>query len=784
METNTVLFTDDYILFEDYYGYNHQRTDYYGNDQTVSKAYEKMKLNKVHPFKHGINTDGRLVQIRENHFIDHEDEDDYEDEEESLPSVHDDESDADYWDDPDIEQEPSSQYELNYEMDVLENDEYYQNQRERDNDDMSDINELNVNFLKVRVSDKATKNDRYDKAMDVLLNGYNSGFNMSDILEPILLYNISSRIINNEVVYLPQTLNEAKNSSSWNPGFRDSTFDELTSMFENSTFDNCLYELWELPDGTKPVDQKWIFDLKRHTDGSIKRYKTRLVTRGYMQLLYQSYIDTFSPTTMKDSIRIVLALSAMYDLMNFQWDFKTAFLNGELNDDEVIYSPVYEGYELFDIYKKYLSASDGIKLRDWIKNGKNRKLFLRMRKAAYGTKQASRTWYLTLNKWMNDHGYESVNGDPSLYVKRHGNHFTIVAIYVDDVFGTSTDPEEVKWLFKELNKTFVVNDLGKISQCLGMVVNYTADGIVLNNEVYIENLLKQFDMQDCKMADTPSIPNHYFGPKDVATRENLDLELKAKYRSLIGSLMFGAISWRYDTEMRVCHLARFVEFPTIIMYKAALRVLRYLKKTVNYGLKFQRVQHYDGIIQPIILASSDSNYAADKDGISTSSYVLQLADKFYWDHLDVARPTEWNVISYTSKRQREVTRSSTESEYIASALCLKNILHKKYIMEELGFPQINIPLFIDNTSVKFMANEWKITENSKHINTRYHFLRSHVIRQTVSIYYVDSEENIPDIGTKPLAQRQHEYLLNKFMVGSPKERKVTRGKISLRPKGK
>ena len=93
----------------------------------------------------------------------------------------------------------------------------------------------------------------------------------------------------------------------------------------------------------------------------------------------------------------------------------------------------------------------------------------------------------------------------------------------------------------------------------------------------------------------------------------------------------------------------------------------------------------------------DSNYAADKDGISTSSYVLQLADKFYWDHLDMARPTEWDVISYTSKRQREVTRSSTESEYIASALCLKNILHKKYMMEELGFPQVNIPLFIDNT---------------------------------------------------------------------------------------
>lgn len=768
IETNSILYTDDYVLFEDYYGYNHERTDYYGKDQTVSKAYHKMALNKVYPFKHGINPDGTVVQLRENVYIGHEDFIEEESDDEIVLNANED-SDEEYWHDPDTDVGPTNQFMMDYELDEQElgNDEHDgRTQGEHHDDNMSD-EYLNINFLKLRVEDKASNLDRYDRAMDVLLNGYNTGFNMDDILEPILLYNITSRIVNNEVVYLPQNLNEAKNSSSWIPGFQNSTLDEVTSMFENVTFEARLYELNELPPGTKPVDQKWIFDLKRDAEGHIKRYKSRLVTRGYLQRLYQSYIDTFSPTAMKDSVRIVLALSAMYDLMNFHWDFKTAFLNGELNDDEVIFSPVYDGYELFDVYQKYLSASDGVKLRDWIKNGKNRKLFLRMRKAAYGTKQASRTWYLTLNKWMNEHGYVSVNGDPSLYIKKVGTHFTVIAIYVDDVFGTSTNPDEVGLLFKELNKSFVVNDLGRIHQCLGMVVNYTADGIILNNEVYNDNMLKQFDMINCKTVDTPGIPNQYFGPKDVATRENLDVELQAKFRSLIGSLMFEAISWRYDIEMRVCHLARFVEFPTIPIYNAAVRVLRYLKRTANYGIKFQRVQHYDGLIQPMIIASSDSNYAADKDGISISSYVLQLADKYYWDHLDVATPTKWNVISYCSKRQREVTRSSTESEYIASALCLKNILHKKYIMDELGFPQHGIPLFIDNVSVKFMANEWKVTENSKHINTRYHFLRSHAIRETISIYYVDTEENLADIGTKPLAKTQHEYLISKFMVGTP-----------------
>jgi hypothetical protein len=763
LETNTVLYTDDYVLFEDYYGATRERTDYYGKDQTIAKAYKSMRLNKLHPFKHGISIEGSRVGTREDRgnlytareiIEDNDDEDaaDDENDHQSDENGSNSESEGEYWADPDMEPTQDSQYAVDYTQDELNQDE-----------DMEIDDELGINLVKLKISDKASRKDQYDRALDVLLNGYNSGFKMNDVLEPVLLYNISSRIVNKQVFVLPQNLKEAMGSSSWDPGFRMSTFEELSSMFSTNMFENRLYELEELPIGTKPVDQKWIFDVKNHADGTIKRYKSRLVTRGFMQVLYQSYIDTYSPTALKDSIRIVLALSAMYDLMNFQWDFKTAFLNAELSDDEVIYSPVYEGYELFGIYEKYLSTGDCVKLRDWIKNNKNRKLFLRMRKSAYGTKQASRTWYLTLNKWMNEHGYESVCGDPSLYIKRVGTDFTILAIYVDDIFGTSTIPTEVTWLFTELNKTFVVNDLGRMHQCLGMVVTHTEDGIILSNEVYIDNLLQQFDMVNCKVADTPGIPNQYFGPADVATRENIDLEMKSKYRSLIGSLMFGAISWRYDIEMRVCHLARFVEFPSVEMYRAALRILRYLKRTANYGLKFQRTDHYPGKIQPILIASSDSNYAADRDGVSISSYVLQLTDMYFWDNLHIACPTKWNVISYASKRQREVTRSSSESEYIAAALCLKNVLHKKYIMEELGFKQESIPIFIDNTAVKFMANEWRVTENSKHINTRYHFLRSHTIRGNVAIYYVDSEENIADIGTKPLPRQSHEYVMSKFM---------------------
>jgi len=803
VETNVIGFTDDYELFEDYYGVNHMRTNYYGQDYAIGKLYKKLQLNRFHPFKHGLTKNRDRVTIRENENVflprDEDYDNDVSDEDEDFDAVagiNDDDSDEmDYW--IDDAKDSKTQYAMNFDYSetVLQgrpncgNDSHSENsdfdQEIQDgyedfdeHDDETMFENTYLNFMKIRVEDKPTYTDRYDEAMERLLNGYDMGYKLSDILANVMMLNVHTRIIDGAIYELPQTLQEAMNSVYWDAGFRDSSKSELSSIFETNTFWGRLYEQDELPDGIVPVDHKWLFDVKPDAFGHIKKFKTRIVTRGFKQQLYQSYNETYSPTAMKDSVRIILAMSAMYDLVNFQWDFKTAFLNGELEDDEVIYSPVFEGYELFDIYKEHLSKYDGKKLRDWIASGKRRKLFLRMRKSAYGTKQASRTWYKLLNGWMIAHGYTPVNGDPSLYYKRDGDSFILVSVYVDDIFGVSTDPEEIRILFQELRKDFEVNDLGRIHQCLGMVVNYTEDGMILNNEIYINNLLKEFDMENCNWTPTPSIPNEYFGPKDCMPRENYDPERVSRFRKLVGSCMWSSISWRFDIFMKTSHLARFVEFPSDKIFKAGYRILKYLKKTSKLGIKFKRVQHYPNKIQPLIIAMSDSNYAGDLDGISISSYVLQLTDQYYWDHLDVATPVEFNMISFISKRQREVGRSTAEPEYISAALTVKNILHKKYMFDEMGFVQPTIPLFLDNTAVKFMASEWRVTENTKHINTRYHFLRFHVIKETVAIYYVPSEENIADLGTKPLPIAAHEYLTSKIMeeVGFVKTAKAKKRK--------
>jgi len=491
LETSAIVYSDDYVLLEDYYGKTGNHTDYYGMDRTCATKYKSLKMYKSHPFRHGVSSKPIPTMSKKNRVI--SETIDSEGEWEDVDDISEDEDDyVDYFSDPDVfdfelpsminSVRGSVLVQSDLEMEACINQGELRSDKKSGTKEVSPLKSAPLRttphgclstLVKVKSTNskdtvvtmdmdetedvsghrkisKRSIGDKYDRAMDRLINGYDSGFNMKDIIQSTIIANVQSRIVDGKIFYLPQNLREAMYSASWKDGFEASTKDELQSMFETNTFEYRLYEFGELPPGTKPVDQKWIFEIKTHSDGSIKRYKSRLVTRGFMQELYQSYIETYSPTTMKDSIRMVLALSAMYDLPTFQWDFKTAFLNGELEENEVIYSPIYDGYELFDIYKEYLPTKECAKLEKWLSEGKKHKLFLRMKKSAYGTKQAARNWYIMLNKWMMEHGYKPIKGDPSLYIKRDGDQFVIVAIYVDDCFGTSTDESAVKKLFKEL----------------------------------------------------------------------------------------------------------------------------------------------------------------------------------------------------------------------------------------------------------------------------------------------------------------------------------------------
>ena len=136
-------------------------------------------------------------------------------------------------------------------------------------------------------------------------------------------------------------------SSPEAPYWKEAINDEVESILQNHT-----WELVDLPPSSKPLGYKWIFKKKMKADGSIDKYKARLVIKGYKQKEGLDYFDTYSLVTRISSIRMLIAIAAIHNLEIHQMDVKTAFLNGDL--DEEIYMEQPEGFAISGQKKKFV----------------------------------------------------------------------------------------------------------------------------------------------------------------------------------------------------------------------------------------------------------------------------------------------------------------------------------------------------------------------------------------------------------------------------------------------
>ena len=183
---------------------------------------------------------------------------------------------------------------------------------------------------------------------------------------------------------------------------------------------NQTWELADLPLGNNPLGSKWIFKRKMKPDGTIDKYKARLVVKGYRQKEGLDYFDTYSPVTRITSIRMLIALAAVHDLKIHQMDVKTAFLNGEL--EEEIYMEQPEGF---------------------IVPGKEKKM-CKLVKSLYGLKQAPKQWHAKFDQIMLANGFKINECDKCVYIKNVMNHEVIVCLYVDDMLIMSKEIDDIK----------------------------------------------------------------------------------------------------------------------------------------------------------------------------------------------------------------------------------------------------------------------------------------------------------------------------------------------------
>ena len=483
------------------------------------------------------------------------------------------------------------------------------------------------------------------------------------------------------------------------PLWKEAVNNEIESIMQNHT-----WELVDLPPGCKPLGYKWIFKRKMKADGSIDKYKARLVVKGYRQKEGLDYFDTYSPVTRITSIRMLISIAALFNLEIHQMDVKTAFLNGDLNEE--IYMEQPEGF---------------------VVSGQEKKV-CRLVKSLYGLKQAPKQWHEKFDHAMLTNGFKINECDKCVYVKNTDQGYVIVCLYVDDMLIIGSSQNMIKSTKQMLNKRFDMKDMGVADVILGMKITKTSDGYALSQSHYIEKILDKFIKDDLNLARTPVDISLYL------SKNKGDAVSQLKYSQIIGSLMYLMNCTRPDIAYAISKLSRYTSNPGEDHWKAIIRVLRYLRFTRDHGLNFTR---YPAVLE----GYCDANWISDtKDSKSTSGYVFTLGGA---------------AISWKSTKQTCIARSTMESEFIALDKAGEEAEWLRHFLEDIPMwpkPMPAICIHCDSQSAIGRAQNHMYNGKSRHIRRRHNTVRQLLSNGIISIDYIKSKENIADPLTKGLTK--------------------------------
>jgi hypothetical protein len=451
----------------------------------------------------------------------------------------------------------------------------------------------------------------------------------------------------------------------------------------------------------------------KEEDGGEKRYKARLVVKGFAQKKGIDFDEIFSPVVKMTSIRTILSLVVVEDLHLEQLDVKTTFLHGDL--EEEIYMQQPQGYE--------------------VKGKEN--LVCRLKKSLYGLKQAPRQWYLKFDRFMTEQGYRRCHSDHCVYFKRLENgSFIILLLYVDDMLVAGSNMQDINVLKKKLANSFAMKDLGAAKKILGMRITRDRKNrkLTLSQGEYTEKVLERFRMQNAKPVSTP-LASHFKLTKEMCpkTQEEIEYMSRVPYSSAVGSLMYAMVCTRPDIAHAVGVVSRYMNNPGKEHWEVVKWILRYLRGTTTHALCF-------GGSDTFLQGYVDSDMAGDKDSRrSTTGYVFTIGG---------------TTVSWISKLQKVVALSTTEAEYVAATEASKEMIWLQRFMEELGKKQENNKLYCDSQSAIHLAKNSAFHSNTKHIQLRYHFIRSTLEDGQLKLEKIHTSQNPTDMLTKGVTREK------------------------------
>ncbi|RXW14669.1 hypothetical protein EST38_g11187, partial [Candolleomyces aberdarensis] len=487
-----------------------------------------------------------------------------------------------------------------------------------------------------------------------------------------------------------------------------------------SLIDNDVFEVVKTPDGIRPITSKPVLRIKTDSNGNIERYKIRIVARGFTQRKGIDFKDTFSPVANLESIRLILSLTAQFNLELNQMDVTTAYLNGVLDEDI------------------YLSPPEGVDIPEghcW-----------KLKRSLYGLKQSGRTWNKTLDQSLLSMGLVRLDAETCLYVYKEDGEVCFLVVYVDDLLLAATSRPFMNKVKAMLSSRFKMKDLGEAKFILGMAIHRDRRNgeIRLSQRNYIANVLERTGMSHCSPAPTP-IPTSAKAteddPVDNTILHSITIEgREVSYKSVVGSLMYAMLATRPDLAFAVGLLGRYAANPKQCHWSLVKRCLRYLKATENMELVYNG--SHQGATMTFI-GFVDAAWSDDVDSSrSTGGYVFI---------------SNSGAVGWSSKRQPMVSLSSTEAEYISMCYAGQHLAWLRSFLEDIGHKQISpTDLYNDNQGAIALSKDPQYRARTKHIQRKYHYVRDDLVNKNqATIKYIPTSEMVADIMTKPLPRDAH-----------------------------
>ncbi|GJV80979.1 ribonuclease H-like domain, reverse transcriptase, RNA-dependent DNA polymerase [Tanacetum coccineum] len=320
--------------------------------------------------------------------------------------------------------------------------------------------------------------------------------------------------------------------------------------------------------------------------------------------------------------------------------------------------------------------------------------------------EAPRAWNIKLDNTLKSLDFKKCALEQAIYTRTERDSILLVGVYVDDLIITGTPKREIDKFKDQMKEIFEMSDLGLLAYYLGIEVTQSGGDISIKQSAYARKILKEAGMLESNETIIPMDP----GTRLMKTAEGTMVN-STEYRSLIGCLRY-LLHTRPDLSYSVGLLSRFMQEPKEQHMKAIKKVLRYVKGTKDYGITYK---HNGG---NKIYGYSDSSYGVNtQEGKGTTGII------FYYGE---------SPISWSTQKQATVALSSCESEFIAATAAATQALWLKRLLSRLTHSdEEKITILVDNKLAIALIKNPVFHGRSKHIDTKYHFIKECVGRDDI-----------------------------------------------------